>query len=240
MQDAINSLDRLRSATGVDSDSDLARRLGVAIGTVASWRSRGSVPASSMLAACRRLGLSFDEITGTEASEGVTDRASRTDPEHPTPQPESALVEIPLLVDISAQASESGTGFLVDSDYFEVEPSGVFLPDSYIRQVYGVSPDRVLYIHSRGRSMVPTIMPGQRVMIALLYPGASIRDGLIYVINYAAAPLGGVLVKRLELLPDHVNVVSDNDDVEDYQVPFEVWQRDYQLRAVVLETAIRH
>lgn len=170
----------------------------------------------------------------------VTLQASQPAGDPPAAPPDSKLVEIPLLVDIAAEAAGPNGGFLVDSDYFEVEPSGVFLPDTYIRQVYGVSPERVFYIHGRGRSMVPTIMPGQRVMIALLTPGTAIRDGLIYVIDYAAAPLGGVLVKRLELLPDHVNVVSDNADVEDYQVPFEVWQRDYELRAVVLETAIRH
>lgn len=149
-------------------------------------------------------------------------------------------MEIPLLVDIAAEAAGPNGGFLVDTEYFEIEPSGVFLPDSYIRQVYGVSPDRVYYIHGRGRSMVPTIMPGQRVMIALLHPGAKIRDGLIYVINYAAAPLGAVLVKRLEIEPDHIRVVSDNDEVDDYLVPFDVWDRDYSLAAVVLETAIRH
>ena len=139
-----------------------------------------------------------------------------------------------------ARCRTQAGGVLIDTEYFEIEPSGVFLPDTYIRQVYGVSPDRVFYLHGRGRSMMPTIMPGQRVMIALLVAGSPIRDGLIYVIDYAAAPLGGVLVKRLELEPDHVRVVSDNPDVDDYRVPFEVWQRDYELRAVVLETAQRH
>ena len=153
--------------------------------------------------------------------------------------PDTKLVEIPLLVDITPDASETG-GFLVDQDHFEIEPSGVFLPDSYVRQVYGVSPDRVMYLHGRGRSMMPTIMPGQRVMVALLTPGTAVRDGLIYVINYAAAPLGAVLVKRLELEPGHVRVVSDNPEVDDYTVSFEVWDRDYSLAAVVLETAQRH
>ena len=153
--------------------------------------------------------------------------------------PDSKLVEIPLLVDITPDASEAA-GFLVDQEHFELEPSGVFLPDSYVRQMYGVSPDRVMYLHGRGRSMVPTIMPGQRVMVALLTPGTAVRDGLIYVINYAAAPLGAVLVKRLQLEPGHVRVVSDNPEVDDYTVSFEVWDRDYSLAAVVLETAQRH
>lgn len=181
-----------------------------------------------------------DRTDGPTPPNPVTLRPSQVSADSPALQPESDLVEIPLLVDIAAEAAGPNGGFLVDSDYFEIEPSGVFLPKDYVRQMYGVSPDRVYYIHGRGRSMVPTIMPGQRMMIALLHPGTAIRDGLIYVIDYAAAPLGGVLVKRLELTPDHVNVVSDNDDVADYLVPFEVWQRDYQLRAVVLETAVRH
>ena len=152
------------------------------------------------------------------------------------------LVAIPILVDIEAAAAGPEGGFLVDTEAEEYEFSGVNLPASYIRQEYGVSPDRVLYIWGRGTSMVPTINPGQRVMIALLPEATQVRDGLIYVVRFAGSETGlsAILVKRLYVTPDHIHVHADNDDVEDYFVPYEVWDRDYALLALVLETAVRH
>lgn len=216
------------------SASDAAKLLGLSDKTISRYLdpNNENAPRQAYLDILSNVDVSESE---SEVTRGV----SEPDGDDGQPQP-GRLVEIPLLVDISAAAHGPNGGFLVDTEFAELEPSGVFLPDSYIRQVYGVSPDRVWYIHGRGDSMWPTISPGQRVMIALLPEGTQIRDGLIYIINYAGSPLGSVLVKRLRLLPDHVKVIADNPEVEDYLVPFEVWDRDYAVRAVVLETAVRH
>lgn len=165
---------------------------------------------------------------------------SESDPDGLTD--DDRLVQIPILVDIEAAAHGPEGGFLVDWEHEEAEFSGVSLPASYIRQEYGVSPERVLYMWARGTSMVPTISPGQRVMIAMLPDGTQVRDGLIYVARFAGSPsgLGAIIVKRLQIHPDHVEVVADNPAVDNYLVPYEVWDRDYTLLAVVLETAVRH
>ena len=40
------------------------------------------------------------------------------------------------------------------------------LPRSYIRSEYGIRPDRLVIMRVRGRSMVDTLMPGQKVLAA--------------------------------------------------------------------------
>ena len=173
--------------------------------------------------------------------EGNTNGHVTPDSSHPDadtrPSTYDQLVQIPMLVDVEAAAHDVSTdGFLVDSDSIELEPSGVYLPGWYIRSEYGVDPDRVLFIRARGNSMSPTILPGVRVMVARLVDGSPVRDGLIYVID---AP-GGSILKRLYIEPDYIHVWSDNSDAPRYRVPLEVWDRDYQIRAVVLETPQRH
>ncbi|MEM1055143.1 MAG: S24 family peptidase [Bacteroidota bacterium] len=146
-------------------------------------------------------------------------------------------MEIPYLVNVEAAAHDaSGDGFLVDVDLIEVEPSGLFYPEWFCRSEYGVSSERLRLIRVSGDSMVPALLPGQRALIAVLPPGAPLRDGQIYVID---GP-GGVLVKRLYLTPDHVTVHSDNPTAPTYNVALETWNHEYHLRAVVLETPQRH
>ena len=243
LQNAKSSFDRLVEALGVDKDAEIAERLGVPPGTVSSWRSRGALPQRRILALSKVAGVSAEWL-GTGAGEGpavprVTVKPSPDGAEPDAGPASEPLYQIPILVDIAAAAAMhgNGDGFLVDTDHVELEPSGVRLPPTYIRQVYGVDPERVWYIHARGNSMWPTIQPGQRVMIALVLEEVTpVRDGLIYVVR---AP-GGIIIKRLRLEPDYVVVTSDNPDVDAYRVPNEVWDRDYTVRAIVLETAQRH
>ena len=114
----------------------------------------------------------------------------------------------------------------------EEAPSDTFFPDWYIRSEYGVSPDRIRFARVRGDSMTPTILPGQRLVVALLPPGSTLRDGVVYLI---VGP-GGAQVKRLIIEPDHVHVWSDNPDRPRFRVGLETFERDYRVVAVVLET----
>lgn len=189
-----------------------------------------------------RPGLSVDWLLrgeGEPYSNGsggaLTPRVSPPPGESPAPEPEERLVHIPLLIDIEAAAAGEAGGYLVDMDEAAFEPSGTRLPEWYIRREYGVSPERVFYMQARGDSMVPTILPGQRVLVALLTPGTEVRDGLVYIVR---SP-GGILVKRLRLEPDHVRVSSDNPLYEGYLVGLARWQDEYVVLAVVLELSLR-
>lgn len=66
------------------------------------------------------------------------------------------------------------------------------LPRSYIRREYGVHPKRLVVMRVRGRSMVDTLNPGQKVL-AVRHKGQDLEDDVIYGLR---GPLG-FTVKRL-------------------------------------------
>lgn len=113
---------------------------------------------------------------------------------------------------------------------FEEVEGYVVYPEWQIRQEFGVEPSRVKEIRTRGSSMEPTIMPGQRLFVAL-WDGQPLQDGLVYVIH---GP-GGVQIKRLFIEPDHIHVWSDNAEAPRFRVKLEQWDRDYRVMAVALE-----
>ena len=132
------------------------------------------------------------------------------------------------MVTIEPAASDNGNE--LDVEIEEVE-GDTWLPDWWIIQEYGMSPERIRYVRVRGDSMKETILPGQRLTIGLVPPGHVVADGHVYVFR---GP-GGVLIKRLYVLPEHIHVWSDNEKAPRYQVPLEVFSRDYRIAAVALE-----
>ena len=117
----------------------------------------------------------------------------------------------------------------------EEQPSDTIFPDWYIRSEYGVSPDRIRFVRVRGDSMLPTIAPGQRLVVALLAPGTTLRDSAVYIL---VGP-GGAQVKRLIMEPDHIHVWSDNPDRPRFKVALATFSKDYTVVAVVLEANLK-
>jgi transcriptional regulator with XRE-family HTH domain len=82
-------------------------------------------------------------------------------------------------------------------------------PPSFVREQLHASAERLLVFEMMGDSMVPTIMPGDRVIVDTSLKTAT-PDGL-YAIRDAAQ---GIVVKRLQLLqsarPPRVKIISDN------------------------------
>ena len=117
----------------------------------------------------------------------------------------------------------------------EEQPSDTIFPDWYIRSEYGVSPERIRFVRVRGDSMLPTIAPGQRLVVALLQPGTTLRDSAIYIL---VGP-GGAQVKRLIMEPDHIHVWSDNPDRPRFKVRLATFSKDYTVVAVVLEANLK-
>ena len=165
---------------------------------------------------------------GAETGAPTTTAVDAPDLSEPAPAGHTRVIEI-LIEPSASEVWDVGT----DEDVLPEEaPSSTIFPDWYIRSEYGVSPERIRFARVRGDSMEPTIRPGQRLVVALLPEGSTLRDSTIYLIH---GP-GGAQVKRLLIEPDHIHVWSDNPDRPRFKVPLETFERDYRVVAVVLET----
>ena len=111
-------------------------------------------------------------------------------------RPANALVEVPYL---SVRAS-AGRGLAADEEgLIRTEPfAGRLLRDA------GIAPADASIIAVDGDSMVPTILPGDRLLVDR--SDRLLRDGSIYVIRREDA----LSVKRLMRTADAVALVSDN------------------------------
>lgn len=109
------------------------------------------------------------------------------------------------------QEVEVGAG-----DEMAVVNSGLKMPKRWIRQAFGIRPDRLCTLRVRGDSMLDTLRPGQRLMAAQ-WEGQNLEDGTVYGLR---GPLG-FTVKRLRF--DRVDdepviwVWADNPEYSDHR-----------------------
>jgi len=127
---------------------------------------------------------------------------------------------------------ETGAGEEVDMEPIN---AGLVLPKSYIRQRYGVRPDRLCVMRVRGDSMMNTLRPQQRV-VAAEHEGEILRDG-IYGLH---GPLGFSIKRLVFDRKENEPVIwiwSDNDKYEEqrHYITQEVFQQDYKVIAKALE-----
>jgi len=113
---------------------------------------------------------------------------------------------------------------------------GLKLPKTWIRQSYGVTPDRLCVMRVRGDSMRETLPPGQRLMAAR-WGGEDLEDGVIYGLRGEL----GFTVKRLRFdRKDGEKVIwvwSDNPDYEVHRhyVTRSEFGQEYDVVARALE-----
>lgn len=136
-----------------------------------------------------------------------------------------SLYRIPVL-DVE---TEAGTGAIVYEDA-DANDSAEWMTEGYIRHNYSVAPDRVRNIRVRGNSMTPTIRPGDRVRVAI-HQGEDLWDGAIYVIRSPS----GLIIKRLHLLPENVQLISDNSDFSTIDVSSQEFESQFTPIAWMLE-----
>jgi len=104
----------------------------------------------------------------------------------------------------------AGDGAMVDSE--EVEDLLAFKREWITRELRS-SPDDLSLIYVRGESMVPTLNPGDVILVERNHR-ATVSDG-IYVIRMGEA----LLVKRLQFLPEGaLMVTSDNPAYQPFRV----------------------
>ncbi len=115
-----------------------------------------------------------------------------------------------VLVPLYNVSGGAGEGNLVHTE--EVEDLLAFKQDWIARELR-TSPENLSLIHVQGESMMPTLNPGDVILIER-NNHRNPSDG-IYVIRMGEA----LLVKRLQFLPEgEINVTSDNEAYQPYRV----------------------
>jgi phage repressor protein C with HTH and peptisase S24 domain len=107
---------------------------------------------------------------------------------------------------------EMGAGEDVDTDTIN---GNLVLPRRYIRSEYGVRPERLVIMRVRGRSMVDTLQPGQKVLAARQQQGQDLENDTIYGLRSTL----GFSVKRLRFDWENeervIWILSDNPEQTD-------------------------
>lgn len=205
----------------------------------------------SKLAYCERIGFSYSnysQITGTRGSkpnvelvhdvirhtgvnpmwlltgdgpmfsdEGAAEAAAR----RRLPQIMHQLDQRYVLLPLYAVQGSAGSGQIVESE--EVEDHLAFKRDWITRELRA-KPDNLLLIHVQGESMVPTLNPGD-VILMERYDRLSVSDG-IYAIRMGNA----LLVKRLQFMPNGgLLVTSDNAAYKPFQVNVGDGSEEFQI-----------
>jgi len=128
---------------------------------------------------------------------------------------------------------EMGAGDDMDTDTIN---GNLVLPRSYIRSEYGVQPERLVIMRVRGRSMVDTLQPGQKVLAAR-QDGQDLENDTIYGLRSSL----GFSVKRLrfdwEGSERVIWILSDNPEQSDQNLYLtrSEFEQEYDVVAKALE-----
>jgi len=119
-----------------------------------------------------------------------------------------------------------------DENALRLEEMGAaeWLSESFIREVYGVAPSQLKSFRVSGNAMSGLIEPGERVR-GILWKGESLRDGAVYLLQ---APTG-VIVRRLLLSPEAIQLTAENASVAPQEISQRTWRDNYRPLARVVE-----
>lgn len=140
---------------------------------------------------------------------------------------DGAASEVPLREEVDARADRtmvhlplvSVRGSAGDGEVpWQTEISRyVSYDEEQLRREVGLNPTRLMVMVVAGTSMMPTILPGERVVVALQKDGDPILDSAVYVWQNEHS---GVVIKRARWQKDgSLLLESDNrDDPRDFQI----------------------
>jgi phage repressor protein C with HTH and peptisase S24 domain len=216
MSSASDRLRALAELAGYDSLAEFARAAGIPDGTMRQHVARNSIPkdaAAAYLSKARKTGATLEWLIhgrGT-APNGVREE-DRPQPERHNRRLDRDVVAV-YQIDTGSMAG-LGTNNEVEITQADAEAVYTF-PSSGFREQYGATPEGVIIDEVRGDSQVPTLNPGQRIMINLRDRKPSppgfflVWDGL------------GMVLKRIELIPGSnpptIRLLSDNPRYPSYE-----------------------
>lgn len=190
-------LSRIMSATGIRSQSELARVLGIGRQAVTDAKKRSHIPADWYLYLCRKYGLNpqwLESGMGPMYIAGQDASQSTRNPSVPGSHPD----EFSYVPKVRARLSAGGGSLVVD----EAIDSYYAFRHAWLRRKGQISQMRLMRV--TGDSMEPTLRDEDVVLIDLSQ--TEIYTGKIYAVGIDEE----IVVKRLDKKPGQLVLVSDN------------------------------
>lgn len=222
----IGPADRLRAlaeAAGYDTEAEFARAAGIRENTMVQHLRRNSIPkgAADLYArAGRKTGVSVDWLLygKGKAPRGVDPQAHGEDEAagRGLDFADSTSVTIPEL-EVHAMAGQGADGqFLItEADMRDAMVGQYSFPTAGFRQTFGANAGDVIIAEVLGDSMMPTLYPGQKVMVHIKDQKPT-PPGIFYLWDGM-----GLVIKRIELIPGSspptLKIKSDNSKYDTYE-----------------------
>lgn len=200
-----NRIRELRTAKGLKI-ADLAEAVGVDganISRVETGKQK-SFTEQSLSKYAEALGVSVAELFTPDGNGTTVYKNSGTAPHNG----DDSVFRVEIL-DVSASA---GGGFIQGSDVIDVIRSIEYNNERALSMFGGRAADQVKVINVRGDSMAETIDPGDLIFVDISVHEFD-GDG-IYVFGFDDK----VYVKRLQMIPDQLLVISDNPKYREWVV----------------------
>lgn len=189
------------------TEQQFADAVGVTRTAVNQWEKEGGTAPTrkNQPAVAKLLGITVAELTG--GNPYLQEPASQ----HSVQEPQAIYLtgnpEYPAIRRVSIKAQAGVTGYAVE--YMNEDgPPIVFRRDWYT--MHGYRPEKMLALRIAGESMVPSLYPGDLVVVNTAQPEP--KDGIAFVVAYE----GEVLVKRLIRDAGQWWLNSDNQDQRRY------------------------
>jgi len=212
----------LRLAKGMKI-SDLADAVGIDGANVSRLETgkQKSFTEQSLSKFAEALGVGVAELFTTAENRTTVYEYSKT---NPVVQEGAAVFRVEIL-DISASA---GGGFIQGSDVIDVIRSIEYNNERAIAMFGSRPPETVKVINVRGDSMAETIEPGDRIFVDVSVTDFD-GDGM-YVFGFDDK----IYVKRLQMIPDKILVISDNTKYREWSVDESNQHRFYVYGKVMI------
>ena len=203
-------LSRIMTATGIRSQSELARVLGIGRQAVTDAKKRSHIPADWYLYLCRKYGLNpqwLESGMGPMYIAGQGQGQAAATPPRELSIPGSTPEEFSYVPKVRARLSAGGGSLVVD----EAIDSYYAFRHAWLRRKGQISQMRLMRVS--GESMEPTFRDEDVVLIDLSQ--TEIYTGKIYAMGIDEE----IVIKRLDKKPGKLVLVSDN---RQFYPPFEV------------------
>lgn len=220
MSSPAERLRALSSAAGYESLSEFARAAGIAEPTMRQHIARDSIPkgAAELYAkAGRKTGASAEWLLYARGKPptGVEPEDMPQSPKQLTFADAGTVSVSELDVQGTAGHGADGNFEIMQADLAESVVGQYSFPAAGFRQAFGANAGEVIIAEVRGDSMMPTLYPGQKVMVHT-QDRRPTPPGIFYLWDGM-----GLVLKRVELIPGSnpptVRIKSDNPKYETYE-----------------------
>lgn len=201
-----NRIRQLRLAKGM-TISDMAEAIGIDGANISRMETgkQKSFTEQSLSSYAKALGVEISELFTPLENETTVYKNSTSNSEQGKGDP---VFRVEML-DISASA---GGGYIQGSDVIDVIRSIEYNSERAVALFGGRTPDTVKVINVRGDSMADTIEPGDLIFVDISVNNFD-GDG-IYVFGFDDK----IYVKRLQMIPDKLLVISDNPKYREWSI----------------------